>query len=95
MRAAATSACYGQAFNLGSPEIIDLATLAQSLCDLEPEATWQLVPFPPERKVIDIGDYYSNYSYATELLGWEPTNGLEEGLRRTVEYYRHHLLAYL
>jgi len=95
MRAAATPACYGNAFNLGSPEVIDLATLAQSLCCLQPEATWQLVPFPPERKVIDIGNYYSNHSCATELMGWQPTIGLEEGLRRTVEYYRQHLPAYL
>lgn len=95
IRAAATPACYGRAFNLGSPEVIDLATLAKSLCALEPGATWHLVPFPPERKVIDIGDYYSNHSCAKELLGWEPSIGLEEGLFRTVEYYRQHLPAYL
>lgn len=95
MRAASTPACYGRAINLGSPEVIDLATLAQCLCGLEPEATWQLVPFPPERKAIDIGDYHSNHSYATELLGWQPTIALEEGLRRTVDYYRQHLPAYL
>lgn len=95
VRAASTPTCYGRAFNLGSPEVIDLANLAQSLCVLEPDASWQLVPFPPERKVIDIGDYYSNHSCATELLGWEPIIGLEYGLRRTVEYYRQHLPAYL
>lgn len=49
------------------------------------------MPFPPERKVIDIGGYYSNHSCATELLAWKPIIGLEEGLRRTVEYYRQHL----
>jgi dTDP-glucose 4,6-dehydratase/UDP-glucose 4-epimerase len=95
IRAAASPSCYGRAFNLGSPEVLDLASLAQSLCGLEPEATWQLVPFPPERKVIDIGNYYSNHSYATELLGWQPAIGLEEGLRRTVDYYRQYLPAYL
>lgn len=94
MRAAVTPACYGRAFNLGSPDVIDLASLAQMLCDLEKDSTWQLVPFPPERKVIDIGDYYSNYSYATELLGWIPSIPLDVGLQRTVEYYRQHLSAY-
>jgi len=28
---------------------------------------------------------------ARELLGWEPTVPLEEGLKRTVEYFRHAL----
>ena len=27
-------------------------------------------------------------SLARELLGWEPVVGLEEGLGRTIEYYR-------
>ena len=93
--AAATPACYGRAFNLGSPEVIDLSTLAQRICDLVPEAAWQLVPFPPERKAIDIGDYYSNHSFATELLGWHPMIGLQKGLARTVDYYRQNLHAYI
>jgi UDP-glucuronate decarboxylase len=27
-------------------------------------------------------------SYARKTLGWEPTIGLEEGLRRTIEHFR-------
>jgi UDP-glucose 4-epimerase len=95
VRAAETPACYGKAFNLGSPEVIDLGTLAQRLCALESSASWELVPFPPERKVIDIGDYYSNHDLATQLLGWQPTVCLDDGLTRTVEYYRKHMPAYL
>lgn len=34
IRAASPHACYGRAFNLGSSEVIDLVTLAQSLCGL-------------------------------------------------------------
>jgi UDP-glucose 4-epimerase len=93
--AATTTATYGHAVNLGSSEVVDLATLAQIVCNLSPEATWQLVPFPPERKAIDIGDYYGNYAYATQLFGWRPSVGLELGLQGTLNYYRHHLSAYL
>ena len=95
MRAAATPACYGKAFNLGHSEVIDLASLAQLLVDTEPGASWQLVPFPPERKSIDIGDYYSNHSLASELLQWQPHMPLSAGLARTLAYYRQHLAAYL
>ena len=95
IRASGTPACYGRAFNLGSSEVVDLSTLAERLCGLKSGASWQLIPFPLERRVIDIGDYYSNYSLATELLGWQPTVCLEDGLRRTVDYYRQHLTAYL
>ena len=93
--ASRTEACFGRAFNLGSEEVVDLASLAARLCACEPEASWKLVPFPPERKAIDIGDYYSNHHLATQLLGWQPRTGLEQGLQSTLAYYRQHLEAYL
>jgi UDP-glucose 4-epimerase len=36
----------------------------------------------------DVRDSLAGISLARELLGYEPTVGFEEGLRRTVEYYR-------
>lgn len=92
---ATSETCHGRAFNLGSPEVVSLAGLAASLCELEPTGRWQLVPFPPERRRIDIGDYYSDHRLAEELLGWTPKVCLAEGLPRTLDYYRHHLSAYL
>jgi dTDP-glucose 4,6-dehydratase/UDP-glucose 4-epimerase len=95
VRAAETPACYGRAYNLGHTEVIKLADLASMLCAMEPCATWRLVPFPPDRKVIDIGDYYSNHSLASSLLGWQPRISLDQGLARTLTYYRQQLCAYL
>lgn len=80
----------GKALNLGSAEVVSLKDLAEMLCGLHPGGRWELVPFPPERKAIDIGDYYGNHGAATELLGWEPRVGLQEGLARTLDYYRQH-----
>lgn len=93
--AAKTPACYGRAYNLGHTEVINLADLATKLCAMEPCATWKLVPFPPDRKAIDIGNYYSDYALASSLIGWKPTVSLNQGLARTLNYYRLHLNAYL
>ena len=93
--AAEVEACHGRVFNLGSPEVVSLAELADQLTSLQPGASWHLVPFPAERKRIDIGDYYSDHSLASQLLGWRPRVGLDEGLMRTVDYYRDHLASYL
>ena len=95
LRAATTESCHGKVFNLGSPEVVCLADLAARLTSLEPGAHWELVPFPEERRRIDIGDYYSDHALASELLGWEPRVSLEDGLARTVDYYRQHLPLYL
>lgn len=95
LRAASNDACHGHVFNLGSPEVVSLADLAAQLIALEPGSSWELVPFPPERKRIDIGDYYSDHTLAFSLLGWKPQVCLEAGLTRTVDYYRQHMLSYL
>ncbi len=51
--------------------------------------------FPPERKLIDIGDYYGDFSRIRSALGWKPQVTLREGLATTLEFYRQHLTHYL
>ena len=51
---------------------------------------YRLVPFPPERKAIDIGDFYADSSKIARVTGWRPTVSLREGLARTVAFYRQH-----
>lgn len=86
--AATTPAAQGKVMNLGSDEVINLRDLAEKVVGLAGEGTWQTVPFPADRKAIDIGDYYSDFSLATRILGWKPRVSLEEGLSQTLDYYR-------
>jgi UDP-glucose 4-epimerase len=51
--------------------------------------------FPADRKRIDIGDYYADDSRIRAELGWRPTISLEDGVARSLAYYREHLLSYL
>ena len=50
----------------------------------------ETVPWPEERKKIDIGSIYVDHSRLTELTGWEPMVGLREGLAETIRFYREH-----
>lgn len=88
--AATRDAAVGEVMNLGSSEVVGLRRLAEQLVAVQGGGQWELVPFPPERKAIDIGDYYGDWSRAQQLLGWSPKIGLDEGLRRTLDYYRVH-----
>lgn len=85
--AAREDAAIGKVYNLGSEEVISLKDLAAMLTSRIAPGTFELVPFPPERKAIDIGDYYSDFSLIRNDLGWKPTVNLEAGLARTVEYF--------
>jgi UDP-glucose 4-epimerase len=78
----------GQVFNLGSPETINLLNLASLLIELNGSGRYECVPFPGERKAIDIGDYYADYRLIQGRLGWTPRVTLREGLQRTLDFYR-------
>lgn len=84
----------GKVYNLGSSEVISLKGLAEELVSLAAGARYELTPFPPERKVIDIGDYYGNHNLIASELGWQPQVPLRTGLQRTLEYYRKHAVHY-
>ena len=51
--------------------------------------------FPPERKQIDIGDYYADDRLLRQTLDWRPNVTLADGLARTLAFYREHLPHYL
>jgi len=78
----------GEIFNLGSSEYISLKDLAAMLVEIYQSGSYEMVPFPPERKIIDIGDYYSDYRKINQALDWTPTITLRNGLGKTIEYYR-------
>ena len=94
MLAATHDGAAGRVFNLGSAEVINLKDLAAMLIRLHGAGSYEVVPFPPERKAIDIGDYYSDFSRIRVELGWTPAVGLEAGLARTLAYYTMHHAAY-
>jgi len=85
---ASTPAADGQIFNLGSDETINLRDLAALMVEVNGAGDYAIVPFPPERKMIDIGDYYADYRLIQGRLGWRPRIALREGLLRTLAFYR-------
>lgn len=94
MMAAIDPRADGKVFNLGGHEVISLGKLAKMLTDLRQGARFEVVPFPPERKAIDIGDYYSNYKKIETELGWRPKVALREGLVASLAYYDTHQRHY-
>ena len=85
----------GQVYNLGADDPVNLMDLAKLLTQIRGSGTYQVIPFPSERKVIDIGDYYADYASVQRDLGWKPKTPLKKGLRKTLEYFTQHLTHYL
>ena len=86
--AAARDEARGRIYNLGNDEIVSLRDLADLLIELNGAGSFELVPFPPDRKAIDIGDFYADFSRIRRELGWEPQVSLREGLSKSLAFYR-------
>ncbi len=86
--AALSEKANGEIYNLGSDETYTLTATAETMLKLAGEGSFQYIPFPENRKVIDIGDYCGTYQKINQHLGWSPKVSLEQGLRATIAYYR-------
>jgi UDP-glucose 4-epimerase len=76
----------GQAFNIGNPRsavtIYDLAQRIKRLCNAPGEIVFQPLHYA------DVELRIPNVEKARTVLGWEPRVELDEGLEKTVAWYR-------
>jgi UDP-glucose 4-epimerase len=85
----------GLALNVGGGEPYTLLALAETLIRANGGGHFESREFPAERKRIDIGDFVTDDRRFRELTGWAPSVGLDDGLGRSLAYYRRHLTSYL
>jgi UDP-glucose 4-epimerase len=93
--AATENKAIGGVYNLGALNPMSLSETASIMCHGIKGASWNLVPFPKERKAIDVGDFICDYSSFCSAFGWEPKIKFEEGIKRSLEYFRSELEHYI
>src|ERR1700716_1386610 len=71
--------------NLGNPEEVTVLQLAQTIVRLA--GSRSIIEFKP-LPIDDPKQRRPDITRARKLLGWQPEVGLEDGLRRTLEYFR-------
>ena len=95
LRAGASGACDGDVFNVGGLEPISHRDLVALLIETAGSGRVRYVDWPPEKKRIDIGSFYSDSTRFQERVGWRPPVELREGLRRTIAFFRQHMSQYV
>jgi len=87
VKAATRPTARGETINLGGESVVSLREVIDTIRRLM-GTTWEPVYGVRERRINEPLVMRTNREKAKRLLGWEPTIGLEEGLRVTIEAYR-------
>lgn len=94
IRAAVTKTCEGEVFNVGSGVATSFKDMAETITRVVGKGRVEYVPWPEDYINVETGDYVTDIGKVIRATGWKPTTGLEDGIRRTTEYYGQHLARY-
>lgn len=93
--AALSDKTNGHIYNLGEPNPISLKETASILIEENKKGTYNMIPFPEERKSIDIGNFYADFNKINQDLGWYPKTSFRVGISETLTYYKKHIASYI
>jgi len=68
--------------------------LAEKIVRITGTGKTKFTEFTQERKEVEPGDYYADIGKIGRVVGWAPKTPLDEGIRKTIEYYRQHRREY-
>jgi CDP-glucose 4,6-dehydratase len=75
----------GRAFNFSYGQPLSVLEIVEAVLEAADSA---VRPSVQGMALAEIRDQYLDSTFARRALGWEPTHGLQEGLRRTIRWYR-------
>lgn len=78
-------ACIGQAFNFGNEEPLSVIEIVDRILEYADRSDLQ--PVILDEATSEIREQYLDCTKAKSVLGWAPLYTLEDGLRRTLEWY--------
>jgi len=78
-------------YNVGTGVGTSIADMAKAIIAAAAAGRIELVAWPPLAEQIETGDFVADISRIRADLGWQPAVSLDEGLRRTVAFYRAHV----
>ena len=84
----------GQHYLVGSDFEASLKHVAEMIVAATGSGSIVEKPYPPGVKAIEVARYKTDFRKIRAACGWHPRIGLDEGIRRTVDFYRARLADY-
>lgn len=85
---AMSDSAYGEVYNVGSGVPLSFVELAKKIIDIAGTGRVDHTEFTTERKALEPGDYYADITKIKKTIDWSPKITLEDGIKRTIEFYR-------
>ncbi len=80
----------GDVFNVGTGRGLAFREMARAIADAVGGVEVVHVPWPDDRERIETGDFRCDAGALAARTGWAPRTTFEDGLARTVDFYRAH-----
>lgn len=90
LRMGESPASSGRTYNVGSGVGTRLVDMARAIAAMAGGGRLETIDWPLLAERIETGDFVADIGRIHRELSWEPRVSLEEGLKRTVAFYRAH-----
>jgi len=85
--AASTEKAIGEVFNIGSGRSVSFREIAEKIVGVVGRGSYRFTEFTRERAEVEPGDYWADITKIRSYTGWEPETPMDEGIKKTVEFY--------
>lgn len=75
----------GQTFNIGTGNPVSILQLAKMIVRIAGKGRVKKVKWPSSYRLIEQGNFYTDYEKAKRMLYWRPRVNLESGIRLTIQ----------
>ena len=79
---------YGEVYNVGSGVPLSFVELANKIIDITGTGRVDYTEFTTERKALEPGDYFADITKIKKTIDWFPKITIEDGIKRSIEFYR-------
>jgi len=95
LRAAIKKEVVGETMFITRENSYTIKEIAEAIVEVFGNGKIKSIPWPDERKAMEVGDVMISNKKSRESLGWIPKTELKDGLKKTKEYYEPRIGKYL
>ena len=93
--AASNDDAIGKVYNLGAPDPLSLKETAEIMCQEVKDSMFEMIPFPKDRQVIDVGDFLCDHELFSSSFGWTPKINFNKGIKLSIKYFKEEIDHYI